>query len=134
MASTKKRDRFCDKYIECLNASEAYRYAFDCGKMSAKNIKNKAYELLNKGDVRETIEKLQGELSKVATITKESNLRRLQDIISGEMTIGGKTRMISTNDIISAINISNKMLGFETAKKVDLQVEQPLFPKTNKDN
>ena len=48
---TPKQEAFCLAYIETGNASEAYRQAYDAGKMSEKVIHNKASDLLKRGDI-----------------------------------------------------------------------------------
>ncbi|EPZ98572.1 terminase small subunit, partial [Glaesserella parasuis] len=39
---TPKQEKFCQLYIELGNASEAYRQAYDCSKMSNETINTKA--------------------------------------------------------------------------------------------
>lgn len=65
---TEKQERFCLKYTECLNASEAYRYAYDCRKMSAKSVWRKAAELMANGNVAARIEYIQSHIAETSGI------------------------------------------------------------------
>ena len=42
---TQKQEAFVIKYLECGNATEAYKHAYNTGKMSNKDIGNEAYDL-----------------------------------------------------------------------------------------
>lgn len=71
---TIKQEKFCDKYLECGNASQAYRYAFSCEKMKPETINNKAYMLLIKGEIRARVDELKKQLQSKSEITKEKLL------------------------------------------------------------
>lgn len=58
MSLTKKQEAFVVKYIECGNATEAYKHAYDCKKMSEKNIGNEGYNLLHHPVVAPKIKEL----------------------------------------------------------------------------
>lgn len=77
---TPKQEKFCDKYLECGNASEAYRYAYSCDKMKSETINNKAYILLLKGEIRARIGELKKQLQSKADITKEQIVSELAKI------------------------------------------------------
>lgn len=47
MDLTLKQEKFCNYYLECGNASEAYRRAYSCDKMKSEIINIKACELLS---------------------------------------------------------------------------------------
>lgn len=78
---TIKQENFCNYYIESGNASEAYRRAFSCGKMKTETINNKAYQLLNKGEITARVEQLQSELQRRSDITKEEAIKELANIV-----------------------------------------------------
>lgn len=80
MRLTPKQEAFCNYYIETGNASEAYRRAFCCEKMSGKTVRVKASLLLNKDNIRVTVEKLQKELQKRSDITKDETVNILTNI------------------------------------------------------
>jgi len=56
---TVKQEKFILKYFECGNASEAYRYAYSASKMKDETINNKAYQLINKDEIRARLKELQ---------------------------------------------------------------------------
>lgn len=75
-----KQENFCNYYIECGNASEAYRRAFSCDKMKSETINRKAIELLGDGKITARVRELQSELKKASDITKEKVLNELSNI------------------------------------------------------
>lgn len=58
MTLTQKQEAFVVKYIECDNASEAYRHAYNTQNMLPKTIRDSASELLNSPGVTPVIEEL----------------------------------------------------------------------------
>lgn len=83
---TIKQKKFCAKYLECGNASEAYRFAYDCSNMGNGVVWRKASELLNNGDVTVRIKALQDELDKKSLITRERILDELSAIVGAKIT------------------------------------------------
>lgn len=77
---TVKQENFCNYYIESGNASDAYRRAYSCENMKNDTINNKAYELLNNGEVAARIKELQEERKTKSDITKERILQELSSI------------------------------------------------------
>ncbi|WP_065218099.1 MULTISPECIES: terminase small subunit [Butyricimonas] len=77
---TPKQEAFCNYYMETGNASEAYRRAFCCKKMSEKTIWEKASVLLSKGKVRTRVRELQDEQRSKSDITKDKILKELSNI------------------------------------------------------
>lgn len=66
-----KQEKFCNYYLECGNASEAYRRAFSCDRMSDKSIWEKASILLAKAKVRARVDELRDEMRRRSDITKD---------------------------------------------------------------
>ena len=66
---TQKQESFALKYVECGNASEAYRHAYNAEKMGAETIWVKACELLKHDKVSVRIEELQAEHREAHDIT-----------------------------------------------------------------
>lgn len=66
---TIKQEKFCMKYLECGNASEAYRYAYDCSKMGNNAIWNSASLLLDNPKVAQRIAYLKTHLAEAAGIS-----------------------------------------------------------------
>lgn len=77
---TVKQENFCNYYIESGNASDAYRRAYSCENMKNDTINNKAYELLNNGEITARIKELQEERKDKSDITKERILQELSSI------------------------------------------------------
>lgn len=77
---TIKQENFCQKYVECGNASEAYRHAFSYQKMKDKTIWEKASRLIDKDKVATRVKELQEELKLKSDITKERVLSEFAKI------------------------------------------------------
>ena len=75
-----KQEKFCNYYLECGNASEAYRRAFSCDRMSDKSIWEKASILLAKAKVRARVDELRDEMRRRSDITKDEAVGILADI------------------------------------------------------
>lgn len=82
---TIKQEKFCIKYVECGNASEAYRYAYDCSKMNPATVHRKAAELLNNGKITARIKELQRTASKELNINKTDILRFNYDAVNADI-------------------------------------------------
>jgi phage terminase small subunit len=107
---TIKQENFCTKYIETGNASEAYRFAYDCSKMIPETINNKAYILLNKGEIRARVDQLQNELREKSNISKERILEEL--------------KAISFSDIRDYLDFNGRTIRFKNFKTLtDTQVK-----------
>lgn len=81
-----KQENFCNKYIECGNASEAYRHAYECSKMKEETVNENASRLLKSSKVTARINDLQTELKSKSDITKERILSELEAIIDAKIT------------------------------------------------
>lgn len=80
-----KQENFCNYYIECGNASEAYRRAYSCSKMKEKQIWEESSKLLNSPKVSQRIKELQEELKKKSDITKEEVLKMLRSFMYADI-------------------------------------------------
>lgn len=84
---TIKQENFCLAYIETGNASEAYRRAYNAGKMKDVTTAKRASELLANGDVAGRIAELRKPVLMAAQITLElhlSDLKTLRDKANDE--------------------------------------------------
>ena len=79
------QENFCNYYIECGNASEAYRRAYSCSNMKDESINVKAVELLNNGKITVRVKELQEELKKKSDITKEEVLNMLKSFMYADI-------------------------------------------------
>lgn len=64
---TIKQEKFCNKYLECGNASEAYRFAYDCSRMTDNVISVKASQLLSNGKVTVRVKPTSSPISRKRT-------------------------------------------------------------------
>lgn len=83
---TIKQEKFCNKYLECGNASEAYRYAYDCSKMSDNSVWCNASQLLADTKVAQRLEFLKNHLAEAAGITALQIIREHQKIAFSDAT------------------------------------------------
>ena len=77
MKLTAKQESFCLKFVECNNASEAYRHAYSCAKWKDTVVWSKASVLLTNGKVLVRVEELRAELKNKSDITKQRLLEEL---------------------------------------------------------
>lgn len=68
---TLKQEKFCQAYVICCNASEAYRGSYNAGKMKPASINRRAKELLDNSKITARVAKLQAEHRKKHDITIE---------------------------------------------------------------
>ena len=68
------------KYIECGNASEAYRHAYDTSRVKKKTVWERASRLLSQDNVYARVEELREEARKKAQITHEKITEELAKI------------------------------------------------------
>lgn len=83
---TIKQEKFCNKYLECGNASEAYRYAYDCSKMSDNSVWCNASQLLADIKVAQRLEYLKSHLAEASGITALQIIREHQKIAFSDAT------------------------------------------------
>jgi len=76
---TPKQEKFCQTYIECGNASKAYRQSYDAEKMNANSIHKAAYKLLHHEKVNARIAQLRNENLKRHHITVDSLTAELDE-------------------------------------------------------
>ena len=86
MGLTFKQEKFINRYLECGNASEAYRYAYDCSKTSDAVVYNKASLLLSKGEVRVRLGYLKAHLAEAAGISALRIIREHEKIAFSDAT------------------------------------------------
>lgn len=85
MELTIKQERFIDKYLECGNASEAYRFAYDCSRYSEEAIWANASKLLKNAKVLLRVNEKQALLREKGQITKEQVLHQLKCILQADI-------------------------------------------------
>lgn len=71
MSLTTKEEIFVQCLVEKKTQREAYKFAYDCGRMKDKTIDNKASELFSKKEVRGRYDELMNELKEKLFYTVE---------------------------------------------------------------
>lgn len=83
---TPKQEAFACKYVECGNASEAYREAYDAGGMSQQAIGVEACRLLDNPKVALKVRQLRDALAEVHKLTVADLLRELEEARTAALT------------------------------------------------
>ena len=113
---TPKQEKFCQKYIETGNASEAYRQSYDCENMADESINVKACELLKNGKIAVRLNELKDEHAKRHAITVDTLLAELEEVRSLAFVPRGENGAVQLNVAVNAIMGKAKLLGLD--KKV----------------
>ena len=113
---TPKQEKFCQKYIETGNASEAYRQSYDCENMADESINVKACELLKNGKIAVRLNELKDEHAKRHAITVDTLLAELEEVRSLALVPRGEIGAVQLNVAVNAIMGKAKLLGLD--KKV----------------
>lgn len=79
MPLTQKQEAFALAYVETGNASEAYRRAYDAGKMKPETVTKRASELLANGEVTGRVQQLQAATVERHEITVDDLIRELEE-------------------------------------------------------
>lgn len=82
---TLKKERFAYKFVECGNASEAYRFAYNARKMKPDSIKKEASKLLKDPYVTRTVHVLRERLMGKLEIDAEKVLQEFQRVAFADM-------------------------------------------------
>jgi phage terminase small subunit len=114
-----KHKAFCDEYLSNgLNQVQAYKSVYKCSDKAA--LSNAARVMDNEG-VRVYIQKQQEKTAKRLEIRKE-------DLIQDLLIIKENNMEDAPPFAIKAIEVINKMLGFNASEKQEITIsEQPLF-------
>ena len=92
---TPKQERFCQKYIETGNASEAYRQSYDSKNMQPDTIHTAAQQLLDNYKVIEMVDELQNVHKNNHNITIESITAELEKVRRLAFESGNYSAVIS---------------------------------------
>lgn len=133
MALTIKQEKFCNYYIECGNASEAYRRAYSCSKMKDESINSKAYELLRNGDITVRIKQLQKDLRDRSDLNKDeavdilTNIARANVVDMLEIKRTDKYRIFLIKDLTKLP--TPFQLAIQSVKSTDKGFEVKMYSK-----
>lgn len=116
---TVKQEAFAVKYVECNDASEAYRFAYDCSNTTPNSIHVNASKQLKHAKVALRIKELQSKVNEIAekrfTITIEQRLEWLKEIVEAGLSQyadgNGQARREGLSAAKGAIETINAMLG-----------------------
>ena len=111
MDLTPKQEAFAQAVASGLNQSDAYRSAYNAGKMKDQVIQNKA-SLLMKGDAGVRVKALRDELANKSLWTREQSIAVLAGVVAAEDA--------KHTDRIGAVTVLNKMQGFDAPVKLDV--------------
>ena len=123
---TPKQERFCQKYIEIGNASEAYRMVYDAANMSVGSVNVEANQLMGNPKITLRLKNLQDKHSEHHNITVSSLTNELEE-----------ARKIAANmqlpaSMISATMGKAKMHGFlEKGNKKNGEIQFVLVDETD---
>lgn len=147
---TQKQENFCLKYIECGDASEAYRNAYNAKNMKPETINKRASELYLRGEIKGRIEELRSKIEKDSLWTVDKLIKAhtriyemgVGDVASSHIVTEGagdgisNTREVDMKDTnlagakASLVEIG-KLLGYYTEKlKVEGELSLKDFIKT----
>lgn len=142
---TIRQEKFAQKYVECGNASEAYRYAYPISaKWKDKSVWEKASNLMKNVKVLSRIEELKEASRQASQVTREEILKLCADVIRGAMitdnaqmrkeVIGGTSKNTTTQTNISktwAVERLCKMCGFDSPTEVNIRDKRSKYEDTS---
>ena len=137
---TPKQEGFATRYMECGNATQAYKDSYNAEKMLPNTVTRKANELLNNDKVQGYITASKAVLAKRSILTKEMIIKSLMSIVSDyndfkQMAINlpmdadtsaleDKIKILQgfakSTDAIAALKQISSMLGYNTPEKVEV--------------
>lgn len=81
---TPKQEAFAHKYVECGNASEAYRFAYDTSNMKMESVNRKAHDLVVHGKIASRVSELQASRMAEVDVTASDIVRVAWEIARAE--------------------------------------------------
>jgi len=104
---TQKQNKFVREYLtNGGNATEAYKTAYNTKNQKPETIKNSGYKLLQKGDIKATIDKHNETLADEVLWTRADSVKGLKEIAEDENA--------RANDKTQAIKELNSMHGWKS--------------------
>ena len=112
MTLTAKQEKFAQCIADGMTQADAYRSAYDAGKMKAETVQSKASILMANGMVRARVDSLKAALESKGLWTREKSVQALAAIADGSEA--------KANEIVAAIKELNLMHGFNAPSKVEI--------------
>lgn len=110
---TPKQEKFCQKYIELGNASEAYRQSYDCENMADEAIHTEASKLLASPKIALRLNELKSHHARRHDITVDKLLDELEQVRLLALTPKGDNGVLQLNVAVNAIMGKAKLLGLD---------------------
>lgn len=115
-----KQEKFCREYVLTMNASSAYRKAFDASNMKGETINRRAFDLKNLGKIKARIEELKQEIEDVVGINKIKLVSHLIDLAE-ETSNSGILHIAKDREVaVKALTQVSKMMGYDAPEKKDI--------------
>lgn len=116
MKLTAKQEAFAQAVADGMTQADAYRKAYDAGRMKAETIQNNASSLMKHNGVSARIKELKAKVAEKHIWTREKSVRVLSEIADDEES--------RNPDKVSAIKELNAMHGFLAPSKheVDMRI------------
>lgn len=115
MALTPKQEKFIECVVSGMNYSDAYRASYNCARMKPETVNNKAYILLQKGDIRARIEKARAEAAKNAQWSLDLAVERVRKLNDEAITSLEEDGLYkgspSVKALIDSTALLNRMTG-----------------------
>ncbi|MCL5286301.1 MAG: terminase small subunit [Nitrospirae bacterium] len=120
---TPKQEKFCLEYLECGNASKAYRASYTTDKMKDATIHRKAYELLQNGKIAARIDGLRAESAKIAVLTQATVISDLIRVKDHAMTLNPEGQMLRPDTAVRALELLGKHVqAWQPETQIGIQI------------
>lgn len=117
MALTPKQEKFIQGVVSGMTYSDAYRAAYNCARMKPETVNNKAYELMQKGEISARVEKARAEAAKNAQWSLDlavERVRKLNDEALSSLEEDGLYKgSPSVKALIDSTALLNRMTGID---------------------
>lgn len=116
---TAKQEKFCQGVAKGLNYSDAYREAYNAGKMKPETVNRTAAELMGNRKITARIDELRAETTEEIKYTVEDSFRKLSEIQA--LALARKRKFgIADPDLTNAIKaeeLKGKLKGLYVEKR-----------------
>lgn len=117
MALTPKQEKFIQGVVSGMTYSDAYRAAYNCARMKPETVNNKAYELMQKGEISARVEKARAEAAKNAQWSLDlavERVRKLNDEAVSDLEKDGLYKgSPAVKALIESTALLNRMTGVD---------------------
>ena len=133
---TPKQENFAQKYVECGNATEAYRYAYNCANHKPETVNRSAITSVQNPMISARIKELRGTTSEELLVSDESVLREYARIAGSDIRKihdedGNLLPICDLDDATAAAVQSVKVVPKKRADgEIEYVHEIKLWPKT----